>query len=74
MAKAKKQDQNRKPARKISFLKALAVLVGADLLLLFTPGLGILNGVFYIGSLIAWSATLLGLALLAWGFSGLYRQ
>ncbi len=74
MAKAKKQEPNSKPAPRINLLRALLVLVGADLVLLFTPGLGILNSAFYIGDLVAWPATAAGLALLVAGFRGLYRK
>jgi hypothetical protein len=74
MAKAKKQENNSKPAPRISILKALFVLVGADLVLLFAPGLGILNSVFYIGDMIAWPALIAGIALLVVGFKGLYRK
>ena len=74
MAKAKKQEKNSKPAPRINILKALLILVGADIVLLFAPGLGILNGIFYIGDLISWSALLAGVALLVFGFRGLFRK
>jgi hypothetical protein len=74
MAKAKKQEMNSKPRGRISFLKAFLILVGADIVLLFAPGLGILNSVFYIGDLISWSALIVGLALLVVGFRGLFRK
>ncbi|NTU67749.1 MAG: hypothetical protein HGB02_02585 [Chlorobiaceae bacterium] len=74
MAKAKKQEKNSKPAPGIRFLHALLILVGADIVLLFAPGLGILNSVFFIGDMIAWPALLVGVALLVAGFRGLYRK
>jgi len=73
MAKAKKEEKNSKPPARISFLKALIIMIGADLVLLFAPGFGILNSVFYIGSFISWSALLLGIGLLLLGFRGLFR-
>ena len=74
MAKAKKEENNSKPRVKISFFKAFLILVGADLVLLFAPGLGLLNSAFYIGDLISWSALIIGLALLAVGINGLFRK
>ncbi len=74
MAKAKKEENNSKPSQRISFLKALLILIGADLVLLFAPGFGILNSVFYIGSLISWPALILGIGLLLLGFRGLFRK
>ena len=74
MAKAKKEENNSKPRGKISFFKAFLILVGADLVLLFAPGLGLLNSAFYIGDLISWSALIIGLALLAVSINGLFRK
>jgi hypothetical protein len=74
MAKTKKPETNSKPAVKISFVKALLILVGADLVLLLAPGVGLLNSLFYIGDLISWSALLIGLALLVLGFRGVFRK
>ena len=74
MAKAKKQETNSKPAVRISFFKALIILVGADLVLLFAPGVGFLNSVFYIGDLISWSALVIGLVLLVLGFRGVFGK
>ena len=73
MAKAKKQETNSKPPVRVRFLKALLILAGADLVLLFAPGLGILNAVFYIGDMISWSALALGVLFLVLGFRGLYQ-
>lgn len=74
MAKAKKPEPNSKPPVRLKFLKALLVLAGADLVLLFAPGIGILNSIFYIGEYIGWSALAIGLLLLYFGFKGLYRK
>uniref|UniRef100_B3EPA7 Uncharacterized protein n=1 Tax=Chlorobium phaeobacteroides (strain BS1) TaxID=331678 RepID=B3EPA7_CHLPB len=73
MAKANKPDNNKKPGFKVKFLNLLLVLLGADLVLLFAPGIGILNSVFFIGDVIGWSALILGIALLVLGFRGLYQ-
>ncbi|TNJ39031.1 hypothetical protein FGF66_06360 [Chlorobaculum thiosulfatiphilum] len=74
MAKAKKEENNSKPRGRISFFKAFLILVGADLVLLLSPGLGLLNSAFYIGDMVSWPALLIGLALLAIGIKGLFRQ
>ena len=69
MAKA----NNNKPRVKVKFLNLLLVLLGADLILLFSPGIGILNSVFYIGEVIGWTALIAGIVLLVVGFKGLYQ-
>jgi Ca2+/Na+ antiporter len=74
MAKAKKEEKNSKPRVKISFLKALLILLGADLILLLAPGIGLLNSAFYIGDMISWPAVIIGMILLALGFRGGFRQ
>ncbi|MBF0585892.1 hypothetical protein INT08_01215 [Prosthecochloris sp. N3] len=73
MAKAKKQGDN-KPRVRVRFLNVLLVLLGADLILLFAPGIGILNSVFYIGPAIGWSALVIGAGLLVFGFRDLYQK
>lgn len=74
MAKAKKEENNSKPRVKVSFFKAFLILIGADLVLLFAPGLGLLNSAFYIGDMISWPALVIGLALLAIGIKGVFRK
>ncbi|MBN1928101.1 MAG: hypothetical protein JW764_00945 [Chlorobiaceae bacterium] len=74
MAKAKKEENNSKPRVRVSFFKALLILIGADLVLLFAPKYGMLNSAFYIGDAISWSALVIGIALLVVGFKGLYRK
>ena len=69
MAKA----NNNKPRVKVKFLNLLLVLLGADLILLFSPGIGILHSVFYIGEVIGWTALIAGIVLLVVGFKGLYQ-
>ncbi len=73
MAKAKKQGDN-KPGVKVRFLNVLLVLLGADLILLFAPHIGILNSVFYIGAAVGWSALVIGIGLLVLGFRSLYQK
>lgn len=70
MAKAK----NNKPRVKIKFLNLLLVILGADLVLLFAPGVGILNFAFDIGEGIAWSALIVGIILIVFGFKDLYQE
>lgn len=74
MAKAKKEEKNSKPRVRISFLRAIFILAGADLVLLLAPGFGLLNSMFYIGDLISWLALLIGLALLVYGLKGVFRK
>jgi len=52
----------------------LFILIGADLILLFAPKYGMLNGAFIIGDAIGWSALVIGLVLLVLGFKGVYRK
>jgi membrane protein YdbS with pleckstrin-like domain len=74
MAKTTKQEPNSKPGKRIRFFSVLLVLLGADLILLFAPGVGILNSIFYIGEAITWSAVAAGLVLLVFGFRNLYTK
>ncbi len=71
MAKATK---NKKPRVRIKILNLLIVILGADLILLFAPGIGILNFGFTIGDGLAWSALIAGIILLVIGFKGLYQK
>jgi Ca2+/Na+ antiporter len=74
MAKAKKEEKNSKSRVKISLMKTLLILLGADLILLLAPGIGLLNSAFYIGDMISWSAVIIGMILLALGFNGVFRK
>ena len=73
MAKANKEDLN-KPRIKVRFLNVLMVLIGADLILLLAPGIGILNSVFYIGEVVGWSSLVIGIGFLVFGFKDLYQK
>ncbi|ASQ91377.1 hypothetical protein CHL67_11010 [Prosthecochloris sp. GSB1] len=73
MAKANKEVDN-KPRVRVRFLNVLMVLVGADLILLFAPGVGILNSVLYIGEVIGWTSVVIGIGFLVFGFKDLYRK
>ncbi|ABB23049.1 hypothetical protein [Pelodictyon luteolum] len=75
MQKANKQggNSNGKPRVKIGILNVLLILAGADLILLLSPEVGFLNGLFYIPGIYTWPALLLGVALLLFGFRHLYR-
>lgn len=79
MAQAKKQGDKKGPGLKVKFLNLLLVLLGADLILLFAPGVGMLNSVIeirpeFLGELIAWLSLFLGIVLLVFGFKGLYQK
>jgi len=74
MAKAKKEENNSKPRVKISFAKALLILLGADMILLLAPGVGFLNSAFYIGDMISWPSLVVGLVLLVLGFKGVFGK
>lgn len=69
-----KEANNNKPRVKVKFLNVLLVLLGADLILLFAPGYGILNFGFDIGEGLAWTALIAGIVLLVLGFRGLYQK
>ncbi len=73
MAKANKEDVN-KPRIKVRFFNVLMVLIGADLILLLAPGIGILNSVFYIGEVVGWSSLVTGIGFLVFGFKDLYQK
>ena len=74
MAKAKKAAQNSKPRVKVRFSRVLLILLGANLILLFAPEIGMLNSAFYIGYMISWPAVLIGLVFLVIGFKGVYQE
>ncbi|MBM3162856.1 MAG: hypothetical protein FJZ79_05990 [Chlorobi bacterium] len=74
MAKANKPVNNSKPAVKVSFAGVLMILLGADLILLLAPDVGILNSGFYIPDFYTWPALFAGIALLVLGFRKLYRK
>ncbi len=74
MAKANKPVNNSKPRLKVSFLGVLMILIGADLVLLLAPEVGILNSGFYIPDIYTWPALIAGVALLVFGFRHLYKK
>jgi len=74
MGKANKPQNNSKPRLKVSVFHLLMILVGADLILLLAPGVGILNSIFYIPDLYSWPALIGGSALLVWSFRGLSKK
>lgn len=74
MAKSNKPANNSKPRVRVSFFGMLMILLGADLILLMAPDVGILNSGFYIPNIYSWSALAAGIALLVVGFRKLYRE
>jgi hypothetical protein len=74
MGKANKPENNSKPPVKVSILHVLMILLGADLILLLAPEVGILNSMSYISDLYTWSALVAGFALLVFGFKGFMKK
>jgi hypothetical protein len=76
MAKAKKEDNNNnsKPRPKLGCINVLFVLIGADLLLFFAPGFGLLYSIAPIEDRTAWTMVLIGLILLAVGLRSVFRR
>ncbi|NTW57431.1 MAG: hypothetical protein HGB20_10400 [Chlorobiaceae bacterium] len=73
MGKANNQGNNTKPQPRISMFHVLLVLIGADLVLLLAPEVGILNSILYIPGIYTWPALAIGIALLVLGFRKLYK-
>lgn len=74
MGKTNNQGNNTKPRPRISMFHVLLVLVGADLILLFAPEVGILNSILYIPDIYTWPALACGIALLVLGFRKFYKN
>lgn len=74
MGKANNPGNNSKPREKVSAFHVLLILVGANLMLLMAPDLGLLNSMLYIPDFYTWSATAIGLALLILGFRGFMKK
>ncbi|KAA6231876.1 hypothetical protein [Chlorobium phaeovibrioides] len=74
MGKANKQGNNPKRRVKVRVLNVLMILAGADLILLLSPGAGILNSLFFIPDIYTWPALGVGLLLLFAGLRDLYRE
>ncbi len=73
MAKgSQKSNKNKKPQIHVRFTRVLLVISGFNLLILFTPGVGLLHSLYYIGSLYSFGALLLGLVLIIFGFKSMY--
>ncbi len=74
MGKSNNPGNKSKPPVKVSILHLLLILAGANCIMLFAPNVGMLNSFLYIPDLYTWSASLVGVALLIFGFNGLYKQ
>ncbi len=74
MGKTNNPGNKSKPRVKVSILHLLLILAGANCIMLFAPNVGMLNSFLYIPDLYTWSASLVGVALLIFGFNGLYKQ
>lgn len=75
MAKAsQKSNKNQKPQVHVRFTRVLLIIAGADLLLLFAPGIGFLHSFYYIGDLISFGASILGIVLIFIAFKTLYYK
>ncbi|MDP8305782.1 MAG: hypothetical protein RAO75_04615 [Candidatus Chlorobium antarcticum] len=73
MGKSNKQENNPKRRVKVRVFNVLMILAGADLILLLSPGAGILNSLFFIPDIYTWPALGVGLLLLLVGLRDLYR-
>jgi hypothetical protein len=73
MGKANNPVNNSKPREKVSAFHVLLILVGANLMLLFTPDFGLLNSILYIPDLYTWPATVGGFGMLIQGFRGFFK-
>ncbi|NTW83324.1 MAG: hypothetical protein HGB36_08160 [Chlorobiaceae bacterium] len=74
MGKTNNQGNNTKQGLKISIFHVLVILVGADLILLLAPELGILNSILFIPDIYTWPALIIGIIMLVFGFRGLYKK
>ncbi|PWW82854.1 MULTISPECIES: hypothetical protein [Prosthecochloris] len=69
-----KEANNNKPRVKIKFLNLLLVILGADIILLFAPGIGMLNAFLSLDAFFSWGALVVGIILLVLGFKDLYQK
>ncbi len=74
MGKTNNPGNKSKPQVKVSILHLLLILAGANCIMLFAPNVGMLNSFLYIPDLYTWPASIVGIALLIFGFNGLYKQ
>jgi len=69
---SKKSNKPVKPQVHVRFSRVLVILAGANLVLMFAPGIGMLHSMYYIGSFISLLASLIGIALVIYAFQSLY--
>ncbi len=74
MGKANNPGNNSKLRGKVSVFHMLLILIGANLMLLFAPDLGLLNSILYIPDLYTWPATIGGFVLLIVGFRRFFKK
>ena len=74
MGKTNNPGNKSKPKVKVSILHLLLILAGANCIMLFAPNVEMLNSFLYIPDLYTWPASVVGIALLIFGFNGLYKQ
>ncbi len=74
MGKTNNPGNKSKPKVKVSILHLILILAGANCIMLFAPNVGMLNSFLYIPDLYTWPASVVGIALLIFGFNGLYKQ
>ncbi len=74
MGKTNNPGNKSKPQVKVSILHLLLILAGANCIMLFAPNVGMLNSFLYIPDLYTWPASIVGIALLIFGFNGLYKS
>ena len=74
MGKTNNPGNKSKSQVKVSILHLLLILAGANCIMLFAPNVGMLNSFLYIPDLYTWPASIVGIALLIFGFNGLYKS
>ncbi|MEI6639001.1 MAG: hypothetical protein FDX02_00630 [Chlorobium sp.] len=73
-AKSANSTKRGKGPAKVSIFHLLLVLVGANLLMLLTPEVGMLHSFLYLPDIYSWSGLVMGVGLLFTGFHGLYKN
>ncbi len=74
MGQANNPGKKSKPQQvKVNILRLLLILVGANIIMLCAPNIGMLNSFLYIPDIYTWPASMGGMALLFLGFRGLYK-
>ncbi|NTW49952.1 MAG: hypothetical protein HGB19_09535 [Chlorobiales bacterium] len=74
MAKAPKSQTPPKPRVNVRFSRVMLIIIGADLILMFAPVVGLLNTFLYIGEFVSFGATLVGLAIIIYAFQSIYYK